>query len=535
MPRLNFLQKVGMDPVYSPQNRAERLIVLGRVVLAAFSLLAIGLDPSEPAKYAHTAYTLLAGYLGYAALLIPLAWRARLSLRRFGVVTHSVDLAAFTLFMYFTEGPTSPFFLYFVFSLLCGTLRWQWRGTLWTAAATLAIFIGMGVYTQYFLHDPAFELNRFIMRAVYLTVVAVLLGYLSAYEERVRGELAKLVAWPRVVTPSQEVQALACEALRHAADILGAPRALMAWEEPEEPWLHLATYFHGEPSCTRVPPATFEPLVAEPLLERHFLCLDTRARTPQVLYTSPSGLQRWRGPPLPPELQARFAISSVLSLSLRGENLKGRLFFLDKRGMSSDDLILGELVARQVMADLNQLYSQKRLEQTAAAEERLRLARDLHDGLLQSLAGTTLQLETAHRLLEADPQAGRERLWDVQRLIAAEQRELHSFIEQLKPLPPAPLESEPNLAARLEELCKRVERQWVLRVELSLEHLKGQISEKLAREVYRLVQEALINAARHARASTVCVQLGMQDDRVHIVVADDGCGIPSAAALISLR
>jgi hypothetical protein len=224
-----------MDSLYSPQHRSERLIALGRLVLAACSLLVIWLDPSEPAKYAATAYTLLALYLGYALLLIPLVWHPRVSLKPFGVATQVVDLLAFTVFLYFTEGPTSPFFLYFVFALLCGTLRWHWRGTLGTALATLAISLGMGVYTVYFLHDPDFELNRFIMRSVYLAVVAILLGYLSVYQERMRGELAKLAAWPRVVTPPRDVQTRVSEVLRQVVDVFGAPRALLAWEEPEEP------------------------------------------------------------------------------------------------------------------------------------------------------------------------------------------------------------------------------------------------------------------------------------------------------------
>ena len=41
----------------------------------------------------------------------------------------------------------SPFFLYFMFSLLCATLRWQWQGVLWTSVAALAIFVGLGIYS----------------------------------------------------------------------------------------------------------------------------------------------------------------------------------------------------------------------------------------------------------------------------------------------------------------------------------------------------------------------------------------------------
>ncbi len=54
-----------MEPLYSPQSRAERLIAGGRVVLAVSSLFAVWLDPSEPAKYAGIAYSLLVSYVVY--------------------------------------------------------------------------------------------------------------------------------------------------------------------------------------------------------------------------------------------------------------------------------------------------------------------------------------------------------------------------------------------------------------------------------------------------------------------------------------
>src|SRR5262245_26912617 len=129
---------------YSSQSRVERLIAAGRAILAASSLFAIWLNPSEPLKHAHVAYTLLALYLVYAVLLGAWVWSTADSLARLRLASHVVDLAAFTVFMYFTEGPTSPFFLYFVFALVCATLRWQWRGTPWTAAASLAAFPAVG-------------------------------------------------------------------------------------------------------------------------------------------------------------------------------------------------------------------------------------------------------------------------------------------------------------------------------------------------------------------------------------------------------
>jgi hypothetical protein len=65
-----------MEPLYSPQSRAERLIAGGRVILAASSLFAVWLDPTEPANYARTAYALLASYVVYALVIAALVWRS---------------------------------------------------------------------------------------------------------------------------------------------------------------------------------------------------------------------------------------------------------------------------------------------------------------------------------------------------------------------------------------------------------------------------------------------------------------------------
>jgi len=513
-----------METLYSRKSRAERLIATGRAVLAGFFLLAIWLDPSKPSRYAEITYTILASYLGYTIVLAILTWRQNILWGRSKIIAHALDLMVFAIIMFLTEGPTSPFFVYFVFLLVCATLRWQWRGTLWTAVSVLATVIVMAFYPTYLLHDPNFELNRFIIRIVYLAVVAILLGYLGAYEQKLRGELSKLAAWPRTIPV--EVRALVREMLEHAAAILGAPRMLLAWEEEEEPWLHLASWSHGEFHYTREPPAAFGALVAAPLVGTNFFCLGARNSRPIVVYNSPAGFQRWQGAPLHPQLQARFNARTVLGLRMHGKEHEGYIFAFDRSRISADDLVLGEIVVRELVTRLDQFSLLKQLQAAAAIEERIRLARDLHDGLLQFLTGAALQLETVHRLMEADPETARQRLLEIQRLIAAEQRDLRSQIRELKPSPPNLPEMDFELAIRLEELAERVKRHWGLRVEVNLKRLEPRIPRTLAQEIYFIIHESLINAARHAKASAVRAELAVEDNGVRILIADNGRGFP---------
>ena len=506
------------------QSRAERLIAVGRVVLSVFSLLAVWLDPTEPARYASIAYSLLAAYAGYSLLIAALAFRSSVFLLEIRLPTHAVDLTVAVLVSFFTEGPTSPFFVYFVFAILSAAVRWGWPGTLWTTAVSLVMFLGLGYYFARILEDSTFELNRFIIRGVYLGVAASLLGYLGIFDERLRREISTLAKWPRH-TPV-DGRDLVREVLGRIAGILGLSRLLMVWEDEEEPWIYLAHWTTEGCEWMREPAGTYEPLVAEPLAEASFLCGHAGAASPRVIFTSEGRLGRLRQPPVHPDLRARFGIDSVLSWRLRGESFQGRLFALDHPVRGMDRLLVGEILAWQAAAHLDQFRLLQRLRDAAALEERVRLARDLHDGIIQSLTVARLRLETFPPLLEADPGAARGEVQRLQELLASEQRELRSLVRDLKPSGAGPLRTEAGLAARLDELRERIERHWSLRVALAGNFREAVLPETLARQIHRLIHEAVINAARHAEASVVQVGLWVEDHRVRIEVADDGHGFP---------
>ena len=194
---------------YSPQSRAERLIGAGRIVLAAFSLLAVRLNPPAPAEHARVTYLILVGYAVYAAFIALVVRFCRWPVPRLPLITHMVDLAVFTGLMYLTEGPESPFFIFFVFFMVSATLRWQSRGALRAGLAALGTYLVMGLYARLVLRGAVFELDDFILRSASLAVLAFLLYHLSAYEERVRGEMAKLAAWSHSVPPDMRAAFLA--------------------------------------------------------------------------------------------------------------------------------------------------------------------------------------------------------------------------------------------------------------------------------------------------------------------------------------
>jgi signal transduction histidine kinase len=195
--------------------------------------------------------------------------------------------------------------------------------------------------------------------------------------------------------------------------------------------------------------------------------------------------------------------------------------------MRLDDLVVGELVARLSASRLDGAHLVAHFRESAALDERVRVARDLHDSLLQSLAGTGLQLAVARRLLDREPETARRGLEDVQTQLEQSEMEMRSLIGRLRPLPrETPVPSAENLGQRLDAFRRRVETQWHVKVPLQLSSLAESLGDDLSGEVYLIVQEAVLNAARHAGASTIRATLESDGDRISIQVADDGKGFP---------
>lgn len=165
----------------------------------------------------------------------------------------------------------------------------------------------------------------------------------------------------------------------------------------------------------------------------------------------------------------------------------------------------------------------RRSQKSMIVEQRQRLARDLHDGLLQTLTGISLQLETTQRLLaDQDTDAARERLRTIQVLILEEQRRLRGLIHQLKN--PSPIGDATSWDVCLSELAQKIELEWGLPVVMSIQGAALDLSELLVEEIYLLVCEALTNSARHAGATQARADIVAEPDRIRIRVQDNGRG-----------
>ena len=177
-----------------------------------------------------------------------------------------------------------------------------------------------------------------------------------------------------------------------------------------------------------------------------------------------------------------------------------------------------------VAVDNAQLYEQA--QQLAVMKERNRLARDLHDSVTQALYGVTLYSEAASRqLASGDVDLVANHLAEIRATAQESLREMRLLIFELR-LPA--LRSEglaAALQARLDSVESRVGLDTTFRVE-GASKLAPDVEEGL----YRIAQEALNNALKHAHASSVSVVLHHNDRVVSLCIQDDGIGFDPSAA-----
>jgi signal transduction histidine kinase len=163
---------------------------------------------------------------------------------------------------------------------------------------------------------------------------------------------------------------------------------------------------------------------------------------------------------------------------------------------------------------------------TAAQEdERKRLARELHDETIQSLIALGHQVERAQKALGKDPALAGQRLEEMRGMVAATQQELRRFSRALRPLYLEDL----GLVPALEALVDDANRAGPLRATLRLEGDSRRLSPELELAAYRIGQEAVQNATRHAGASELTLTVSFQADALRLCIADNGIGFEPPA------
>ncbi len=186
---------------------------------------------------------------------------------------------------------------------------------------------------------------------------------------------------------------------------------------------------------------------------------------------------------------------------------------------SSDYLRSGQSAVR--MADLKEDLPSVRVIQSQE-EEGYRLAQELQDSAAQLLANAVFELEVCYSLLDSDPQAVKEGVLSLKEELRAGLAQVRRLVADLQP---PLLLSELGLAASLERYARSYAEHFGIEVQTRLENLTERLPATVETAIFRILQEAMLNACRYAEASHVTVDFRNEGEHLIFTVEDDGRGL----------
>ncbi|MGH2412906.1 MAG: sensor histidine kinase, partial [Microcystaceae cyanobacterium] len=182
------------------------------------------------------------------------------------------------------------------------------------------------------------------------------------------------------------------------------------------------------------------------------------------------------------------------------------------------------LSERQIKEQLAAAHEQLRqyalrVEDLAAVQERNHIAREIHDSLGHTLTAQNIQLQTAVKLWQRDPNQARPFLEQAQRLATVAMQEVRRSVTTLR----EDAREETPLSEALESLVDDFRQGSGVSVSTCID-VRTPVPPQLVKILYRVVQEALTNISKHAQATSVEIQVRSTPDRLHLIIKDNGRG-----------
>jgi signal transduction histidine kinase len=427
-------------------------------------------------------------------------------------------MTVFTAIVFSSNGTTSPFFLFFVLPLLSAAIRWSWRETAVTASALILLYLIAGLLIA---GTGSFELQRFVLRAGNLMILSLLLIWFGIHQRYTRlfFRVEDLEA-----RPGERENPLAMVlgfAMQHTGARAGALMIGPAGEEPSDGFMSVA----GEERGFTVE----RPLVRNPV--QPALLFDA-GRCRALTREPGERFQFMRADRLIDIEEARrLRVDEGLIAEVRTGTQHGWLILWNIADLSTDFIDFGRELGRAAGAILDRHVLLEAIETGAAARTRLSLARDVHDSIVQFLAGAAFRLEAIKRAAASGAAVGPD-LDELKRLLVEEQGELRGFVAALRRDRSVELA---ETVTDLRALAERLGNQWSVVCCVSAEEGAVAIPIRLHLDLQQMLREAVANAVRHGGADRIELRLAVAGGQLRLRFDDNGSGFPQANGASALE
>src|SRR5262245_9249801 len=514
---------------------AERTVAIGRVLLGVSALAVNYLDPSEPARQVALAYGLLVAFTLYAvSMLVFLRSRHKVP-RSLSIVAYVVGLTFGTTMTLFTGSPTNPFSIYIVCVLLAAAYRWGLAETVVTAVVSSALLITFAGLSGVSSFPPVHPIE-FALSHSYFIILAVILGLLAEQERRRRKQLslvARIASRPQAergmfrtiqVAADELVRIFGTRHIRLVVDMPADDRCVVWDARPTRgnrlPELQMREIDAAERDryFVRTPPGDWA-------LLRRVGGHPVAPYTLQILSEDRGSVYRAPYVPTDDPIESMEFNALAIGSLLPTNGWFVRVFLVDPDLSAGIATVLETFrsLIFQLAPIMHNAHLSGSLRSRAGAIERGRIARELHDGVVQSLASMKLQLEgLGLRTGGRDEEIGRE-LGVLEQRLVEEMIGIREMMSRLSSNEVSPS----DLIDTLAQVVDRFSRETGIVAQLTPSVEEIHLSPHACSEVVRIVQEALQNIRRHSGAKHAHVRLSTKDDWFILNIDDDGRGFPS--------
>ena len=379
----------------------DRMIAVIRLVLAVVALLTTYIDPSSADRFIVITYVTLILYVAYSGLLYIWAWRQH---PRFPlVVVYWVDVGWYVVLIGLSSGTNSIFFFFFFFVILASSFQLGFRvGFRVTLVSTVLFTLGGSLTLP---TDMEFELNRFLLRPISLLVLGYMVAYWGGSEVESKRRLAFLKDISVLSNPRFGIDRMLDTLLERLRVFYDADTCLLVTYAPATAGYHLRR------ADRQALHAAEKQLVIPEEMSRLFLALPAAQTLIYPPWFDVWGWWRWTIRPAPVAdattvwaehlrgvLGARSFITVPFGMS--GESV-GRLYVVSMRRSVYKTSEVSFLL--QILDHTTPVLENIRLEDQLASEatevERQRIARDLHDSVIQPYIGLQMGLAAVEQKL----------------------------------------------------------------------------------------------------------------------------------------
>lgn len=505
--------------------RLERVLGLARPGLALVGILLVQADTGGPPGPDHElGARLLVAYTGFALVAAVLVALLSHVISPLAVALHTLDIAWALAVTPLIDRAATVFFVIALFAVIGAAFRWGLKATALTGGAIAGLLVvqgWLGPLAGWALPST----GRLALRAAYVAGMAYLIGALAEEQHRARRQAATIARVLATVNLAGGLRSSMRPLLAELAVAFGASRAALAVQEIATGRMYLWT----------LPSASAEVTMAELDDDRRRIwwAIMPGAAAIKLVDRRADGFHLRVGPRV---RHADATLSAALEIQLSGarralvgewqisDEWGGRLFLYDPAWSGERHREWLSRLLPQVGAALYSLYLLARLRSRATAMERARVARELHDGVIQTLLGLELHVETLRREVDRSGSPMALELEAIRETLRASAVNTRELMQQLKTVDLGA----GDLPGRLASTADRFRRDTSIDTNFVCDLHDVQIAPRVGREILRIAQEALVNIRKHSGARHVVLSFGAEGGHWRLTVDDDGKGFEFA-------